>query len=267
MEILDKRLKLEIAAFLYHDVVDHPRDSGFQRTAAIQYKHTPAAFEDHLDHIASSRMLPELTPEIDFGKAGRHLILTFDDGGKSASHISEVLVARGWKGHFLVTTGLIGTRGFLGVNEIRAIRRCGHVVGSHSHTHPDIFRAQPLEKMVEEWRTSCDRISQILSEPCVTASVPGGDISRRVFESANKAGIRYLFTSEPTLKPQRVGDSWILGRACPKADTSVLLVERMAQFNWWSWNKELTLRRLKVLARVMASPLYEIYVRHTTLAR
>jgi hypothetical protein len=259
-------VSLEIAAFVYHDILDDA-ESGFQRPAAMQYKHTLSAFCDHLDRIASSAMVSELVPQIDFAKGGRHLVLTFDDGGKSAVRISEILYARGWKAHFFVITTRIGNRGFLDVHDIQHIRRCGHIIGSHSHTHPDIFKAQPFAKMLEEWRTSCDRISQMLSEPCLIASVPGGDISRKVLESAGQAGIQYLFTSEPVLTPRRFGGAWILGRACPKAGIAARRVERLAQFDARSWRRDLTVHRLKLLARMVAPPLYQIYVRHITASK
>ena len=43
----------------------------------------------------------------------RGLLLTFDDGGKSAVRIADLLDKKGWKGHFFVTTSLIDTSGFV----------------------------------------------------------------------------------------------------------------------------------------------------------
>src|SRR5204862_125604 len=87
---------------------------------------------------------------------------------------------------------------------LRGRSRGGHVVGTHSHTHPDIFRRLPRELMTTEWRVSRAILEALLGEPCIAASVPGGDISHVVLESAGDAGIRYLFTSEPLLRPERI---------------------------------------------------------------
>ncbi len=266
-EPIDRRQRkstLEIATFLYHDVSDNPSDSGFQRYAALPYKHSIPAFKAQLDCIASSDMVPKLVSEIAFDKSGRHLMLTFDDGGKSAVRIAEILATRGWKCHFFVTTSLIGTPTFLDASEIKSIRQCGHIIGSHSHSHPDIFKAQPFEKMVQEWRISCDRISDLLSEPCYVASVPGGDSSQRVIESATNAGIRYLFTSEPVLTPRTFGDCHVIGRMCSKASTPPKQVGRLARFE--GWGRELAVRRLKLVARTVGFPLYKLYVQRTTSA-
>jgi hypothetical protein len=125
------------------------------------------------------------------------VLLTFDDGGKRALHAAEQLNLRGWKGHFFLTTSLIGSRTFLDVGAVRYLYTCGYLIGSHSHTHPDIFRALSFAAMVEEWRTSCD----LLGVPCLTGSVPGGDVSKKVFRSADVAQMRFLFTSNPVLTP------------------------------------------------------------------
>jgi hypothetical protein len=75
---------VELASFGYHDVTDEPSDSGFQRPSALIYKLGHRAFEAHLDSFQASGLAPELVTDIDLTGAGRHLLLTFDDGGKSA---------------------------------------------------------------------------------------------------------------------------------------------------------------------------------------
>src|SRR5262249_10311385 len=157
---------------------DDPSASGFQRPGAVPYKLSRQAFAQHLAAIATSPFVPECILDIDIARPGRHLLLTFDDGGKSAVYVSEELSRRGWKGHFFIVTSLIGSRTFVDAREVRYIRSQGHVIGSHSHTHPNIFKELSFERMVEEWRMSCDRLAQLLGEPCTTAAVPGGDSSR-----------------------------------------------------------------------------------------
>jgi peptidoglycan/xylan/chitin deacetylase (PgdA/CDA1 family) len=255
-------LRPRIASLMYHEVTDAPATSGFQRPGALSYKHTTAAFTEHLTQFAGVPSAPGLVVDVDFTRAGRHVLLTFDDGGRSALTAAELLARHGWRGHFFVVTSLTGSRGFLDAAGIRELRRAGHLIGSHSHTHPNIFRAQSPQRMVEEWRTSCDMIAQVLGEPCVAASVPGGDISRRVLESASTAGLRYLFTSEPWLAPRRMGDCWILGRYSVKAATSAARVSELVRFR--GWTRALLRRRLKVFATSAVPPLYRLYIRART---
>ena len=109
-----------------------------------------------------------------------------------------------------------------------------------------------------EWRQSSDILAQILGEPCITASVPGGEISQAVLRSADRAGLRYLFTSEPWLRPRIVGGCWILGRFCAKANTSPQNIAELATFG--GWTGKLLARRIKAVARRCIPPLYRLYV-------
>ena len=103
-------------------------------------------------------------------------------------------------GHFFITTNMIGSPRFVSADDLRDLRRRGHVVGSHSHTHPAVFRCLTEAEMLREWQTSCQTLSAILQEPITTASVPGGDMNRMTADTAARAGIRSLFTSEMTLR-------------------------------------------------------------------
>ena len=253
---------LSIASLGYHEVTDDPSQSGFQRPAARPYKHTCAAFREHIEAIGGGSLVPTLVTEVDYTRGGRHLALTFDDGGKSARYISDALGESGWRAHFLIPTALIGARTFLGHDDIRAIRRDGHIVGSHSHTHPDIFNILSRNAMNEEWRTSCGILSQLLGEACVVASVPGGDISDSVLAAANDNGIRFLFTSEPWLVPRKVGRCWVLGRVCIKSCMSAARVQDLSAHR--GWGTALFARRCSVAMRNAVHPLYRAYVRNRT---
>jgi peptidoglycan/xylan/chitin deacetylase (PgdA/CDA1 family) len=201
-------------ALLYHDVVPDGRYelSGFQSPDANIYKLEEGEFRRHLKTIAAriagsagSVLLPET------GDRPR-VLLTFDDGGASAHDISEMLDELGWTGHFFITTDYIGKPGFLDAEQVRGLRRRAHVIGSHSCSHPvPISRCTP-EELDREWRDSVRKLQDILQEPVVTASVPGGFYARRVAESAARAGIRVLFTSEPVVSARRVEGCTVLGR-------------------------------------------------------
>ena len=228
----------------------------------VPFKLSRQEFGEHLDSIARAGRTPALAPEIDLAIPGRHVLLTFDDGGRSAVHIGDTLSSRGWKGHFFITTGLLGNRTFLTPGDVRRLRSQGHLIGSHSHSHPSIYRELDRGRMVVEWRQSCDILAQLLGEPCLTASVPGGEISPAVLRSADSAGVRYLFTSEPWLEPRVVGGCWVLGRFFAKASTSADEIGQLAGFH--GWTNRLMVRRLKALARRSVPPLYRWYVKRST---
>ena len=252
----------EIASFMYHEVTDDRRESGFQRPGALPYTLSRGAFARHLDQLRHGPLVPELVSRIDLTRRGRHLLLTFDDGGRSAVYAGDQLAARGWPAHFFVVTARVGEPTFLDPAQIRYLASCGHLIGTHSHSHPDIFRDLSPARMVEEWRVSRDILEQILGRSCPAASVPGGDISPEVLASAEEAGLRFLFTSEPWLVPRRAGPCWVLGRYTVKAATSAATVRALSQFR--GWREAQLVRQLKVTASRLVPPLYRLYVRWTT---
>ncbi|HXU68712.1 MAG TPA: polysaccharide deacetylase family protein [Polyangia bacterium] len=249
----------ELATLMYHEVTDDPTTSGFQRPAAMPFKLRRRSFSQHLDAIAAAGGAPVSAVDIDFARPGRHLLLTFDDGGASALQVGEALAARGWKAHFFITTAKLGTRTFLDAAGVRALHQAGHVIGTHSHSHPNVFRALPPPAMLAEWCRSRARLEEILGAPVITASVPGGDSSPSVERSAALAGLRLLFTSEPTLVPTRSWRSWIIGRACVKTTTSLDAVRALASFH--GWRREWMIWRLKDAARTALDPAYRHWVR------
>jgi peptidoglycan/xylan/chitin deacetylase (PgdA/CDA1 family) len=257
----------EVAGLMYHEVTDDPKTSGFQRAAALPYTFSRRAFARHLDAIAHGPVTPELVTDIDFARLGheRHLLLTFDDGGASALYTAEELHKRGWRAHFLIVTARLGERTFLKPADIRTLRAAGHIVGTHSHTHPDIFRSLSAEMMATEWRVSRAILESLLGEPCIAASVPGGDISPAVFESVTEAGIQYLFTSEPHLRPERIGQTWVLGRVILKSGVSAATIRQLVSFR--GWQRMQLLRRLGGWARSLSPSLYAQYVRLRTRER
>jgi hypothetical protein len=108
--------------------------------------------------------------------------------------------------------------------------------------------------MLTEWETSCSILFGILGEPVLTASIPGGDRKRGTVATAAKAGIKYLFTSEPTLRPWREAGVTCFGRVCLKRETPLAAVERFAGFRGFA--SQLAIRRCKQLVKRLIGPLY-----------
>ena len=148
-------------ALMYHDVVPAGLEdsSGFPGRDAALYKVTPERFGAHLDAIAS---------------AGTSVAITFDDGGGSALLAADALERRGFRGFFFITSNCIGTAGFVDRAALRELHGRGHIVGSHSCSHPLRMGHLPPRRILHEWTESRRAISDLLGADVWAASVPGG---------------------------------------------------------------------------------------------
>ena len=235
-------------ALLYHDVVDRGEHdtSGFPGRAAGLYKLGVDAFGDHMQAVARViRCEPAIAPQLLAGASAESAwLLTFDDGGVSAYvPIADVLEKLGWRGHFFITTDYIGAPGFLSREQIRELRRRGHVIGSHSASHPMRMSARSWETLLHEWQSSAGVLADVLGEEVSVASVPGGFFSKKVARAAAAAGIRVLFTSEPTTRCELVDECLVVGRYSLRTGTPARTAADIGRgrrlprvTRWLSWN-------------------------------
>jgi len=199
---------------MYHDVIrQHDDDSGFAGAGAARYKLSRDEFDRHLAALTDVvSEAPGVLADLVAGKVPGWF-LTFDDGGVSAiTEIADALEQRGWRGWFLITTNRINTPGFLSAGQIRELDARGHVIGAHSCSHPARFSHCSSEQQFAEWYDSRMLLRDILGHDVLSASVPGGFYSRTVAEQAAKAGLKYLFNSEPTTMESTVDGCRVLGR-------------------------------------------------------
>ena len=214
---------MRVVSLLFHDVyATDPRESGFRSPGADRYKLTVPAFEAQLDGLAAvdvetpwlahdllrSSELPSPEPG-----GGIPAAITFDDGGESYYTVAaDRLEALDWRGHCFVTTDFIGQRGFLTPAQLRELDARGHMIGSHSASHPARFNSLTLVEMRAEWSDSRQKLEDVLGHAVTVASVPGGYFSDNVARAAADAGLRVLFTSEPTTRIVEAHDLLLIGR-------------------------------------------------------
>jgi peptidoglycan/xylan/chitin deacetylase (PgdA/CDA1 family) len=208
---------MSLTALIYHDVLvdGGPDDSGFAGADALSYKLTEAQFGRHLELIATALGVAAplcVSDPAAATTAGNALVLTFDDGGASApSRIMRALAERSWRAHFFVTTDFIDTKSFVTAAGSE-LHGAGHIVGTHSASHPMRMSYLAHEAIRREWHDSRARLEDLLGAPVTAASVPGGYYSRTVATAAAEAGIRVLFTSEPRRSVTSVDGITVVGR-------------------------------------------------------
>lgn len=204
---------MKITGIMYHDIVESAdwETSGFSGSGANVYKLEKKVFSEHLQILQDLKIKPQTVFEIENGE--KNVLITFDDGGESAyREAADLLEKYGWRGHFFVATNFIGTAAFLKKPQIAELHRRGHIIGSHSASHPTRMANCSREEMLAEWRTSCETLADIIGEKVKTASVPGGYFSRAVAETASQSGIEFLFNSEPVENVKKVENCRVFGR-------------------------------------------------------
>ena len=235
-------------ALMYHDVVEKgaARASGFASADADIYKLEIELFEKHLKAVEAAEIRPEIVTNLSNGE-NPELLFTFDDGGKSAyTHIADALESRGWRGHFFVPTDFIDTPTFLSRSEIRELDTRGHLIGSHSASHPLRMSACSPEQLREEWHKSTAKLADILGKKIKIASVPGGHFSKQAAKAAQEKGIEILFNSEPVANFYNFGNCRIFGRYTIQQNTTAMaaaaiaegkLMPRLRQYLFWNAKK------------------------------
>lgn len=253
---------MKIHSVLYHDVVAAGdfAASGFSSPGADAYKLERSDFLAHLDRISARVKRPPLTTdELLRGPepVGSNWMLHFDDGGLSAANlIAPALNARGWHGHFYIPTDFIGKPGFVNREHILQLREQGHVIGSHSCSHPARISALGREALHDEWRRSRDLLSDLLGEAIVVASVPGGFYSRRVAAAAFAEGFQVLFNSEPLSGVQNICGGQVLGRYSIMAATRAVIAARLVAGDAGPRIRQMVLWNVKKSLKFLVGPVY-----------
>lgn len=243
-----------LITLLFHDVyVRSCEESGFAGPGADRYKLQEQAFMAQLTAIRDARAdLPVLVTDAGLeADNSAPFAISVDDGGLSYhSVLAPLLAGYGWRGHCLITTGQLGRPGFLHPQHVRELHAAGHLIGTHSVTHPARFDTCDWDHLVAEWAESKAVLEDIIGQPVTVGSVPGGYYTRRVALAARTAGLEILFSSEPKAVPIDVDGCQVFGRFTLRRDSppglSGFLVgtrnsARVQQ--WLGWNAKKVLKR------------------------
>jgi len=245
---------MKAVTLLYHDVICNGdyTTSGFSGGDADFYKLDINEFQKHISTLVDKNKCKaeDLSRLLDTNRNDNStaFYVTFDDGGSSfLKPIADILEQNGWIGIFFISTDYIGTPGFMTKEEIQELHKRGHIIGSHSCSHPKRITDCTYDEMLMEWGESRSVLEEIIGTEVISASVPGGFLSSEIEKSAAESGYKALFTSEPQKSIYKVDDCLILGRYSlvqgMSADKAVALgkksfsVEQLFQYLYWNFKK------------------------------
>jgi peptidoglycan/xylan/chitin deacetylase (PgdA/CDA1 family) len=259
------RVPVQAMTLAYHDVVENENvGDGGLRPHAAHYSLGRVTFRQHLESLEakSSGMSVGAIDRFRRWEKDIPLFLTFDDGALgSYTCVANELEGLNWRGHFFIVSSWIGRPGFLGASQIRELRGRGHVIGSHSASHPERMANLGREELQKEWTVSCAVLSDVLGEKVRVASVPNGYYTRAVGKAAASAGIEVLFTSEPTMSARLVEGCMILGRYSLQAGDPPALAGALTRERWPRLRQALLWKAKKVVKTVGGSAYLEVRTR------
>lgn len=251
---------MKAIALGYHDVEDRESTAWDpDRPGRALYTLDKKKFRQHLEkiHECTGRTRVGVINGKYKWEGETPVFLTFDDGGiGSYTCAASELEAHNWRGHFLVTTDWIGQPGFLTPAHIRELHARGHVIGSHTCSHPARMSSLTWAQLRREWSTSRAILSDIIGADVSVASVSNGYYSRKVAEAAAMSGIKVLFTSEPTVATTKVSDCLVIGRYSVIGCSPVALSARLALGCKMTRWRQTVSWQLKKSVKTVAGPYY-----------
>ena len=159
----------KVLALCYHDIYSNNDIllSGFNEGGSNLYKIKDYDFEAQLKSLISTKDIEIiLVNQVRDSKSNnKNILLTFDDGGiTSYTKIFPLLEKYGIKGHFFIVGNKIGKKGFVDANQLREIRSYGHIIGTHSFSHPDNITLLSSMDIKNEWKNGVKAIEQRLGD-------------------------------------------------------------------------------------------------------
>ncbi|HWX44914.1 MAG TPA: polysaccharide deacetylase family protein [Solirubrobacteraceae bacterium] len=190
-------------------------------------------FASHLDAIVASGRIPVTVGEIANGLRMRgplpeHVVaITFDDGYDDTAAAIELLCEVGLRATVYVTTGQVGARSMIGLDQLGLLadRPDAVELGAHSVTHPRLDELS-VPELEGEVLGSKRQLEQLLGRRVETFSYPHGAYDRRVREAVVAAGFQSAAAVKNALS-HRADDPWAIARWTVRSSTGAQQIARV----------------------------------------
>lgn len=127
----------------------------------------------------------------------RAIALTFDDGyADAATEALPLLQEHGFVATFYVVNRSIGQEGYMGWDEIRALRDAGMEIGGHTRSHLDLTALEP-SLASDEIAGSRAQLAAELQVPVESFCYPAGRYGDATKALVEQAGYRSAVTTVP----------------------------------------------------------------------
>ncbi len=245
-----------VISLMYHDISRKDTNSLNSASNDLETKYV-LSFEKFEHQIKELSLLTNpkhiVNDALDFSENEKDnpVLITFDDGKSSNIDAAAILESYGFRGYFFIIASRVGKMGYMSKEEILSLWQRGHIIGTHSLTHPPKISELEYKDILHEWQESTHILSSIIGDKIRAAAVPGGFCSKYVIQAAEECGISILFNSEPVTLIDRYKNISILGRYninSSDKDNSVLNLVRSKGFEkqkrFLSWNLKKLIKKV-----------------------
>jgi peptidoglycan/xylan/chitin deacetylase (PgdA/CDA1 family) len=221
-------MTIVLPVLLYHSVSDHPPVHG--SWGAV----TCAAFASHIDAIEASGRKAVTVTKLAAMLRGEHRLpdravaVTFDDGYADTYRAAGALAARGIPSSVYVTTGRIGTPGWLSEEQVADLARLpGVEVGAHGVRHQRLDEL-PHAEVTRELADSRAHLEELIGRRVDSFAYPHGAHDRRVRAGVIAHGYRSAAAVKNALS-HTGDDPFAIARFTVTASTPADLVAELLQ--------------------------------------
>lgn len=188
-----------IPVLMYHALEDETHPAGAKDAGEQLYVLHVKQFREQMEYLQREGYRTFLLEELHLLDVWpeKSVVLTFDDGHESNYTLAlPVLQEFGFKAHFFITTGWIGTPHFMAEEQIRELCRAGMSIGSHGKSH-SFLTDLSISALCDELTESIKNLNHIVGHAVKSFSAPGGRINEKVASVVNNIGCVHICTSLP----------------------------------------------------------------------
>lgn len=204
-------MKSGIVYLMYHELEVPGRTPCQAEAGYVRYVLTETEFRAQLQSIKNAGWQGMSVSQALVSPQKPSVAITFDDGCETDLLVAAPLLQEfGFGATFYITSGFLGSQGYLSAEQLRKLANSGFEIGCHSMTHPylpDLNEAGLQKEIVGAKR----QLEQILGKPVEHFSCPGGRFNKRVIEIARSVGYRSFATSRTHANYEST-DPFALGR-------------------------------------------------------
>jgi peptidoglycan/xylan/chitin deacetylase (PgdA/CDA1 family) len=187
--------------------------------------------------------------------SGNKVCITFDDGCETdLIAAAPILSELGFNATFYLTTGFLGTPGYLTSDQARELDKQGFQIGCHSMTHPylsDLSEPELKREIVDAKL----QLESILGHTIEHFSCPGGRYDQRTLQMARNAGFVTVTNSQFYSNSARTSP-YELGRIAMLRDLSIESFSAICQGRGL-WKKRLQHQARKSVQRALGNDSYD----------